>query len=73
MQAKKEPQRANIISEETGSILGGPVVTDHGTGIVTINFAGGLAVRGRSLTHEDVLAIEAGRWTGEPKLKAQRV
>lgn len=66
-------QRANVISVATGAVLGGPVIETHDGGHVTINFAGFVPVRGRSLTLAEVMDVEAGKWTGEPKLKTQRV
>lgn len=62
---------ATIISSATGAVIGGRVAARHPDGAVTILFAG-IELQGNPLTREDILEIEAGRWVGEPKLKAQR-
>lgn len=62
---------ASIISSETGAVIGGRISARHPDGKVTILFAG-IELQGKPLTRADILEIEAGRWTGEPKLKSQR-
>lgn len=71
MNADKPFDSATIISATTGAVIGGRVLTRHPDGAVTILFAG-IERHGTPLTHDDILEIEAGRWKGEPKLKAQR-
>ena len=53
---------ARIISAETGGLIGGLLHREHENGGVTILF-GGLKRRGRPLSQEDVLEIEAGKET----------
>lgn len=69
--AEPKVEVATIISSATGAVIGGRLLARHPSGSVTILFAG-IELEGKPLTHEDILEIEAGRWTGEPKLKAQR-
>lgn len=68
---KTDTAIATIISSATGAVIGGRVAARHPDGAVTILFAG-IELQGKPLTHEDILEIEAGRWIGDPKLKAQR-
>lgn len=50
---------AQIISPMLEQIIGGVVVERHEDGEVTILFAG-LRKKGRPLSHDDILKIEAG-------------
>lgn len=53
------PRTAQIISPLLGRIIGGLVAERHEDGEVTILFAG-LRKKGRPLSHDDILKIEAG-------------
>ena len=50
---------ARIISAETGNLIGGLLHREHDDGEVTILF-GGLKRRGRPLSQQNVLKVEAG-------------
>lgn len=56
--ADKKPTTARIISPLLGRIIGGVIAERHEDGDVTILFAG-MQKKGRPLSHEDILRIEA--------------
>lgn len=67
----KKIDTATIISELTGAVIGGRVSERRDDGTVVIMFAG-MDRFGSPLSHQDILSIEAGTWSGEPLLRSQR-
>ena len=56
-----KPTTAQVINPLLGRIVGGLVLDRHEDGEVTISF-GGMPVKGKALSFDDILAIEtAGR------------
>ena len=53
-----KPKTARVISRETGTLIGGLIHREHGDDEVTI-LHGSLPVRGRTVSHEEVLELEA--------------
>lgn len=53
-----KPAMAQVINPLLGRIVGGLVIDRHENGEVTISF-GGMPVKGKALSLDDILAIEA--------------
>ena len=60
----KPPRVAQIITQLTGKLVGGIIHKSHKNREVTILY-GGLQLRGKPLTREDIFRIEAATLTGQ--------